>query len=185
MASLPNAQGVTYEEWLRMPVVEDAIEEVVDGEIRIMPANKWTHAEIVQNLSDSFSDQLNRKDVRVVIANFGLIISTVPLNSRVPDLAIFRRATMVIEDGDIHSPPQLLVELLSPSNRPYKLERLLADYAKFGVPELWLLSYPQRSVDVRLLEDGELRRAAVHTEGILKPTQFPNVQIDIAQIWPD
>ena len=37
MASLPNPQTVTYEEWLRMPEVTDAIEEVVDGEIRIMP----------------------------------------------------------------------------------------------------------------------------------------------------
>ena len=28
---------VTYEEWLRMPEVSDATEEVVNGEIRITP----------------------------------------------------------------------------------------------------------------------------------------------------
>jgi hypothetical protein len=28
---------VTYEEWLNMPVVKDAIEEVVNGEVRITP----------------------------------------------------------------------------------------------------------------------------------------------------
>jgi len=33
MASLPNPQTVTYEEWFRMPEVTDFIEEVVDGEI--------------------------------------------------------------------------------------------------------------------------------------------------------
>ncbi len=37
MASLPNSKIVTHEEWLRMPIVEDAIEEVVNGEIRIIP----------------------------------------------------------------------------------------------------------------------------------------------------
>ena len=37
MASLPQSTTVTYEEWLRMPEVQDAIEEVVNGEIRIMP----------------------------------------------------------------------------------------------------------------------------------------------------
>ena len=29
MASFPNPRTVTYEEWLRMPEVHDAIEEVV------------------------------------------------------------------------------------------------------------------------------------------------------------
>jgi hypothetical protein len=37
MASLPHAQTVTYEKWLRMPEVQDAIEEVVNGEIRLIP----------------------------------------------------------------------------------------------------------------------------------------------------
>ena len=38
MATLTKSKTVTYEEWLRMPEVTDAIEEVVNGEIRIMPA---------------------------------------------------------------------------------------------------------------------------------------------------
>jgi Uma2 family endonuclease len=37
MASLPNTKTVSYEEWLRMPEVDDQIEEVVNGEIRLMP----------------------------------------------------------------------------------------------------------------------------------------------------
>ena len=32
-----TTRTVTYEEWLNMTVVEDAIEEVVNGEVRIMP----------------------------------------------------------------------------------------------------------------------------------------------------
>lgn len=37
MATLSNSKTVTYEEWLRMPEVGDAVEEVVNGEIRITP----------------------------------------------------------------------------------------------------------------------------------------------------
>src|SRR5271165_2072566 len=47
MASLPHSKTVTYEEWLRMPEVGDAIEEVVNGEIQIMPAPGWDHCEII------------------------------------------------------------------------------------------------------------------------------------------
>ena len=31
-----TTRTVTYEEWLNMPLVDDAIEEVVNGEIRIV-----------------------------------------------------------------------------------------------------------------------------------------------------
>jgi Uma2 family endonuclease len=48
-----TTRTVTYEEWLHMPIVEDAIEEVVNGEVRIMPPNRWKHAVIVENLSDA------------------------------------------------------------------------------------------------------------------------------------
>ena len=34
-----TTRTVTYEEWLNMPVVDDAIEEVVNGEIRIVDAS--------------------------------------------------------------------------------------------------------------------------------------------------
>ena len=50
MASLPNPKTVTYEEWLRMPEVQDATEEVVNGEIRIIPPPKWKHAAIVRRI---------------------------------------------------------------------------------------------------------------------------------------
>ena len=48
MASLLNSKTVSYEEWLRMPEVTDAIEEVVNGEIRIMPPAKWKHERIIE-----------------------------------------------------------------------------------------------------------------------------------------
>ena len=48
MASLPHSKTVTYEEWLRMPEVKR--EEVVNGEIRIMPAPSWNHGDIIENL---------------------------------------------------------------------------------------------------------------------------------------
>ena len=62
MASLPHSKTVTYEEWLRMPEVKG--EEVVNGEIRIMPAPNVDHTDIVQNLYDLIRPQLNKREVR-------------------------------------------------------------------------------------------------------------------------
>src|ERR1035437_3705346 len=185
MANLPNPQTVTYEEWLRMPEVTDFIEEVVDGEILISPPAKWEHALIVTNVRHALVAQLDRREVQVVDGSFGLVIRKAPLTSRVPDLAVFRKSTIVEQDGYIHSAPQLVVEVLSPGNTRRERERKLADYASLGVPEMWVVSPEARTVEVLYLESGFLRSAQVLTQGVLEPKQFPGVQIQIAEIWPD
>src|ERR1019366_571702 len=110
MASLPNPQTVTYEEWLRMPEVTDFIEEVVDGEIRIMPPNKLKHALIAQRICKALDAQLDAREALALATVFGLVIRKAPLTSRVPDVAVFQMSTMIEQDGYVHSAPQLVVE---------------------------------------------------------------------------
>jgi len=185
MASLPNSKTVTYEEWLRMPEVRDAIEEVVNGEIRIMPAPSWNHSEIVQNLYDSIRPQVDKRAVKVACSKFNLIIRRQPLTAREPDLAVFQASTVVEQDGRIHSAPQLIVEVRSPANTRREREEKLADYASLGVPEVWDMAPEDCTVEVLYLENGQYRSQGLLSAGILKPRDFPNVQIDISEIWPD
>ena len=185
MASLPNSKTVTYEEWLHLPEVEDAIEEVVDGVIHIMPPAKWKHSLVVQRLSDALRDQVDRHKVMVVTAQFGLIIRKKPLTSRVPDLAVFKIATIVERDGYIHSAPQLVVEARSAGNTRREREEKVANYASLGIPEIWAINPDPRTIDVWYVDDGQLRVEVTLAEGLLKPRLFPGVQIDIAGIWPD
>jgi Uma2 family endonuclease len=186
MASLPSSKTVTYEEWLRLPEVSDAIEEVVNGEIRIMPAPKWNHCSIVSKIYDQIRSQVNSREVQVIAAQFGLIIRREPLTSRVPDLAVFELSTIVERDRYVHSAPQLAVEVLAPANKRREREEKLGDYAALGVPEIWVVSPEARTVEVLYLEDGYLRgNARILAQGLLKPKHFPNVQVDIAGIWPD
>lgn len=185
MASLPNSRIVTYEEWLRMPEVSDAIEEVVNGEIRITPPTKLKHGLIVRRLCKAVDAQTDERKVLVLDTNFGLVISEEPLTTRVPDLAVFEWSTLVERDGYVHSAPQLAVEVLSPANTRRERAEKLEDYSSLGIPEVWVISPEGRTVEVLYLEDRQLRRHAILAEGILKPLHFPDVQINIAEIWPD
>jgi Uma2 family endonuclease len=177
--------AVTYAEWLQMPEVEDADEEVVDGEIRITPPAKVHHARIVSRLCYALTTRIPSPAFEVITARFGLIIRTEPLTCRVPDLAILRIKTIVERDAHVHSPPELIAEVLSPEFRPNEREEKLVDYASLGVPEFWVVSPEERTVEVLYLEGARYRTAALLAEGILKPREFPHVQIDIATIWPD
>jgi Uma2 family endonuclease len=184
MASLPNSKTVSYEEWLRMPEVTDAIEEVVNGEIRIMPPAKWKHCRIIELISKALQRQLDGDRYSFATGSFGLIIRKAPLTSRVPDLAVFDLTTLIEQDGYIHSAPQLLVEVLSPANNRREREEKLADYATIGVPEVWVVSPEARTVEVLYLEGGYLRSHAP-IDGTLSPKLFPHVRVEIAKIWLD
>jgi Uma2 family endonuclease len=185
MASLPSSKTVTYEEWLRMPEVDDAIEEVVNGEIRIMPPAKWKHQRIIELMSAALRNQLDTQQYSVATGSFGLVIRKSPLTSRVPDVAVFELATLVEQDGYIHSAPQFLVEVLSPSNNRREREEKLGDYASLGVPEVWVVSPEARTVEILYLENGFLRTSHILASGALTPKLFPHVSVDIAKIWPD
>ncbi|SPF45371.1 conserved hypothetical protein [Candidatus Sulfopaludibacter sp. SbA4] len=182
MASLPHSKTVTYEEWLRMPEVRD--EEVVNGEIRIMPSPLLPHARIIQRLNNQISRQVDPREVEIFTSTFDLIISRQPLTARVPDLAVCKVGTIVERDGRMHSAPQLIVEVRSPSNTGRERAEKLADYARLGVPEVWAFSPQDRTVEVLYLEDGRYRRQALLTDGVLRPKHFPNVEVQISEIWP-
>ena len=175
------ATTVTYEEWLRMPEVSDATEEVVNGEIRITPAAKWVHARTVELTQRALNKNLDPGRI-AVLGRFGLVIRKEPLTVRVPDLAVLEISSIVEEDGFVHSPPQLVAEVLSPGEDP---AGKLADYASLGVPEVWVVLPEARTVEVLYLEDSYLHSDHVLARGVLTPKLFPQVAIDIAAIWPD
>jgi Uma2 family endonuclease len=103
----------------------------------------------------------------------------------VPDLALFRKSNMVVVDGYIHSAPELVVEVLSPANRRSEREAKLRDYESIGVPEIWVVSPESQTFEVLLLKEARLTTVALLREGSLRPTQFPEVTVDIATVWPD
>jgi Uma2 family endonuclease len=186
MATLPQAKTVTYEEWLAMPEPRDAREEIVNGEIRLMPPPKALHGLIIDNLFFLLRSQVDPREIRVRASTFGILIRKNPPTARIPDLAVFLAGAEVEEDGLILSAPQLAVEVLSPANTRRERQEKLDDYASIGIPEVWVISPEGRTVELLILESGQLVRAGLFGNGdILKPRLFPHVQIDIAQIWPD
>jgi Uma2 family endonuclease len=160
-------------------------EEVVNGEIRLMPTAKFVHALVVANLVAEIQRQLDGRKFPVFSGSFGIVIRKAPLTCRIPDVAVFEKETWVVIEGYFHSAPQLAIEVLSPSKTRRLTDEKLRDYESIGIPEVWIVSPEAQTVEVLLLDNGRFRREALLAEGLLKPQRFPHVQIDITQIWPD
>ncbi len=175
---------LSYEEWLQMSPAEDGTDEVVNGELRFMPPPHQPHAEIVQRLVRRFSLQVTEEQVAILGSFFGLVINREPLTCRAPDLALYWRNAMIVQDGVHCSPPDLIVEIISPSETKRRKEEKLADYARISVPETWIVSPEARAVEIRLLKDSKLEIEKIVAEGSIEPTRFPGVSIPVSEIWP-
>lgn len=174
---------IAYRDWLRLPNPENGTDEVVNGDVRLVPTRLYPHAQIISNLNRCLRDLPN--DTATYGSGIGLMISRDPLTCRSPDVAVFSRVKMVIEDGLFWTAPDLIVEILSPSENRRRKEEKLADYAAIGVPEVWLVSPEAQTVEVRLLKEGKLERAAILAEGSLQPSQFAGVVISVSAIFPE
>jgi Uma2 family endonuclease len=168
-----------------MPPVEDGTDEVVNGELRFMPPTRYPHAEIIQFVIAALIRQIDARRVGLLGSNLGLMITREPLTCRSPDLVMFWRDRMQIEDGLYWSPPGLVVEVLSPSENRRRKEEKLADYASIGVPEVWLISPQAETVEIRQLKDGKLERTSILAEGSLQPAQFPEVTVSVPALFPE
>ena len=180
MATIPSI--IAYEEWLKLPVVEDGVDEIVNGEHRLMA--RYAQAEILRRLNRLFDRQVDETDVAVYDSNFGLLVSREPLICRSPDLAVYFTSEIQVRDGLFCSPPGLIVEVLSPSETRSRKGEKMRDYAALGVPEAWIVSPEAETVEVRQLREGRLERMAIVAEGDLQPKRFPGVSIPIAALWP-
>ena len=65
-----------------------------------------------------------------------------------------------IRDDGVHGPPDLVVEILSPTSRRWDLREKRAAYARHGVRELWFIDPEAPSVEVLWNEGGRFSAAA-------------------------
>jgi Uma2 family endonuclease len=58
---------------------------------------------------------------------------------RIPDLVVIRSASIGVTDKHVTRPPDLVVEIASPSTAHYDQGRKKTVYAEFGIPAYWIV----------------------------------------------
>ena len=177
---------ITYEEYLAGPEIK-ARKEIVDGKVIMYAAPTFFHQTVLSDLNDPVKQFVRQNRLGVVFfAPVDVIIQRNPLRVRQPDLIFVsnERAEILGQRGQIEGGPDLVAEILSPSNtRPY-IERKLADYARIDVRECWLISPLSRTVEVLRQESGEWRRAYIRGESErIESVVLPGLELDINEIF--
>ena len=180
----PVATRLTYRDLLRMP--EDGPRyELIDGEAYIIPAPDTDHQRAVLNLA-IFLRQAIRDLSEVFIAPLDVILADD--TSLQPDVLLVRPDGRARLKRSVEGPPDLVVEILSPTSRRRDRGIKQITYARFGVGEYWLVDLVSRSIEVYRLAAGKppaFRLERRYLEGeILTTPLLPALALDPTQLFP-
>ena len=86
----------------------------------------------------------------VVLAGAGVVLARNPDTVRIPDVAFFsaQRIPETAYATAFWGPPDLTVEITSPSNRVSEIQEKVADYVDAEVRMVWVVDAPSRTVTV-------------------------------------
>jgi Uma2 family endonuclease len=160
-----QTRRLTYEEYLKSPEIKQRY-EIVDGQLIMAPSPTLEHQTILRQLFRMLDRFVTGHQVgQVWFAPLDIVIQREPLRTRQPDLLFVSNERAGILGQIIEGAPDLVVEILSPSNTRADAESKLTDYSHLGVLECWLVSPEARSVEVLGLESGSWRRIAIYGLG--------------------
>lgn len=154
--------------------------ELIEGEIIAMPPIGSMHAYVVTELSEELYDTLG-KLAKIRIQN---PIRLGDLSEPQPDIAIVRR----VEHRYISAHPTaedilLLIEVADTSTS-YDRDTKMLLYARYGIPEVWLVYISKRWVEVfrKPTPHGYKQITRVNPEVQMTPVHFPDVTLTFHHI---
>jgi Uma2 family endonuclease len=165
---------------------EDAHVELLRGELREMPAGGGRHG----GIGGEFAGELwlyGRETGlgRVFTSETGIIVSKSPTTLLVPDLFFIKfehlpDAKLPVRFFEV--PPDVVLEILSPSQRFADLLEKAAMYLKFGVPLVWLVDADRKAITA-LTGDGVVR--VYHLGDILDGGDvLPGFSVPVDRLFP-
>jgi Uma2 family endonuclease len=151
--------------------------ELIDGEIFDMAAIGSPHAAVTNRLVRGFA--------RAAAEGLTLVSVKSPLrldryNEPQPDVMLLRSRADDYRASHPNAVDVLLLVEVSETSLGYDRGIKLALYAKFGVPEVWIIDLPGSAIEVyREPKEGAYASRERLTDGLLAPALVPGVTIDV------
>lgn len=160
-----TARGLSYEEYLMIPVMMQRC-EVVDGEMIVNSPNIQHQRNLRQLFLLLHEHVRKHRTGEVLFAPLDILIRRDPLRVRQPDLFfVSTDRAHLLSSERVEGAPDLVVEILSPTNSRVHIAEKIADYQEIGVRECWLVSPEAQTVEVLRLSVEEVRRLDLHGVG--------------------
>ncbi|WP_027085658.1 Uma2 family endonuclease [Cohnella panacarvi] len=133
---LIKESGWTYEDYAELPDNGNQY-EIVAGMLELKPSASTTHQRVSQKLERILLGSCENEYI-IIDAPMDVILSE--QDTRQPDiLMVHRSRAHIVQEHAVVGPPDLVIEILSPTSIKRDRMMKLRTYAQFGVPEYWIV----------------------------------------------
>lgn len=167
-------RAIGFEEFLCM--AEGRFIELINGVIEEKPmiqlnhelCSGWLYQVIGPYVQELELGQMLSSRIMVKTDNFG---------GRMPDLLFVRQERIeIVQQKAVYGAPDLIIEIVSPTDRPSHLRELEAEYFDLGVPELVFIYLNKQEIHL-LRREAEGYRNTIIAEGSVTFATLPDLTL--------
>ena len=172
---------LTYDEYAELPS-DGRRYEIIEGDLFVTPAPRPKHQNVVGNLHGILFNYLRDHPIgKLYLAPIDLILS--PTNVVQPDMLFLSQEKYhFVSDRGIEGPPDLIVEVLSPTTEKTDRTTKSRLYARFGVTQYWLIDPTEKRLEMFRLAGGRFH-GPLKSGVNITPALFPNLSFPRSDLW--
>ena len=179
----------TYEDLLNFP--EGERWELIDGVPYAMAAPNLKHQDIILSLGAEFREHLKGKKCKVFIAPTDVLLYANKKGKEgksddtvvQPDLLVVCDLDKLSDGKTVKGAPDLVVEILSPSNSNHDRTKKFRKYRDAAVPEIWFIDPEDGVTEVFKLENGKYSIDFYNADDIVPVGVLPGFEVDMKVVF--
>jgi Uma2 family endonuclease len=159
--------------------------ELVNGELISMTPSGFDHGAIIVNLTLPLAGHVKSRNLGVVVgAETGFKLASEPDTVRAPDIAFIRRDRLPASGRPTtfwNGPPDLAVEVLSPSDTVFEIEDKVAGWLAAGAAAVWVVNPKSRTIAIH--RAGAPSRVLTEQESLSGEDVVPDFAITVGDAF--
>jgi Uma2 family endonuclease len=146
MGAIIQDKNWTYQDYLKLD--DEKRYEVINGELIMVPAPSYGHQSLQSKLGLIFANFTNKNNLgEILYAPFDVILAENIVVQ--PDiLFVAKENKELLKDRGLFGPPDLAVEIISPSSLKRDIKDKRQIYEKFAVKEYWVVFPKEKIIEV-------------------------------------
>ncbi len=175
----------TYQDYLKLPEEPGYRYEVLEGILVKDPSPNVMHQRVLRRLIRLLEDYFSEIDPEGEVFFAPLDVTFQEITVVQPDLLyISGKQKKLVEETRIDGPPNLVVEIISPSTSRKDRIQKRNIYQKAGVQHYWLVHPEERTLECFALRDGVYSLVASGMDkDVVEHPDFPGLTIFLETLW--